>query len=336
MKPCSTLPAALSAIALLLGFGSTSSLRAQTLPVVRPSSAQMVAALNGVYGADPKARADHAKGMLLTATFIPAPAAAAISSAPHFQGGASKVMLRFSNFGGFPEIADGAAGAAPYGLALKFLLAGGRETDLLLHSYDGFPAASAAEFVDFLIAMGHSPAGTARPSALDVYAASHPPAAAFLAAPKPAPRSYVSQPYFGVNTFKFTNAAGAVVFGRYRMVPLEMASYLGPRQRATAAPDYLSSELRQELAGHPVEMLLQLQLAGPGDALEDPSIAWPAARTLLTLGRLHIDAPLPADDPRQHSLVFLPDELSDGIEANDPMIGARTRAYVESLERRSQ
>lgn len=299
-----------------------------------PTSAQMVDALNSVFRTHPHARANHANGMLLSAVFTPAPTAALITRAPHLQDTPCAVLVRFSNFGGIPDIGDADPGAAPYGMSLKFAPGKAWETDLVMHSFNGFPSATAADFVDFLTAMGKSPPGAAHPNALDVYAGRHPAAEAFLAAVKPPPAGFGTQPYFGVNTFKFTNAAGTVSYGRYRMVPVKAPRYLSRQQSAAASGTYLRAQIRQEIAAAPVEMLLQLQLAAAGDALEDPSIAWPESRQIVELGKLTINAVLEHSEQQEQTVVFLPDELPDGIEPKDPMLTARTRAYAESLERR--
>lgn len=297
---------------------------------VAPTPIEMVGALNGVFGVRAHRRANHAKGSLFIATFTPAPGARQISSAPHLQKRGSAVLVRFSNFGGNPLVADAKPGAAPYGMSLKFYLPDDRETDLVMHSFNGFPSATAAEFVDFLHAMAQGD------TALDEYAATHPQAWAFLHAAKPAPASFASQPYFAVNTFKFTNTAGTISYGRYRMIPESPPRYLSADQAGAAGADYLHTELPGRLLRHAVSMRLQLQLAEPGDRLDDPSVAWPASRRIVELGRLTITAP--ADHPagRDQAAMFSPDQLPDGIEAGDPMITARTRAYAESLARRLQ
>ena len=307
---------------------------APALPQSGPSSAQMVDALNGVFGAHPKYRANHANGILLTATFTPTATATSISRAPHFAARTTPVLVRFANFGGIPDIGDGAPGAAPYGMSLKFSLPDHRETDLVMHSFNGFPAATAAGFVGYLTAMGQSPAGSPHPTALERYADAHPQAKAFLDAAKPAPASFTTQPYFGVNTFIFTNKQGKVTYGRYRMVPLGASTYLDDAAQAAAPPDYLRKEIRTRLAAHAAVMRLQLQFAGDGDVLDDPSVAWPASRPLVDLGTLTIETALDAADQRERTMVFMPDELPDGIAPGDPMIAARARAYAESLERR--
>ncbi len=300
------------------------------------SSAQLVDALNAIFGAQQQTRANHANGMVLTGWFRPAADAARISKAIHFQSEAVPVTVRFSNFGGFSRVADADPGAAPYGMSVKFALPDGAEADLVMHSFDGFPSRTADDFRDFLVAMKNSPAGGPRPSALERYAGAHESARLFLAAPKPAPVSFASQPYFGVNTFKFIDAAGVARYGRYRFVPAGATRHLDATRSAAMASDYLRVEMRERIKSAPVLMKLMLQLAEPGDALEDPSIAWPAERRLVELGTLSIHALEMDNATAERKLSFFPDDLPDGIEAHDPMLKARTKAYAESIERRQQ
>jgi catalase len=310
--------------------------RAQLSPVSLATPAQMIDAFNSVFGAQPLTRPNHANGLVLKAIFTPDPAAAKVTKAIHFQATATPVLVRFSNFGGNPHTGDADPGAAPYGMSIKFSLPDGTETDLVMHSFNGFPARTVDEFRQFLLAMGKSPAGSAHPTALESLAAAHQCAKSFLDTPKAPPISFASQPYFGVNTFKFTNARGEVNYGRYRFVPVDGARYLGFERSAAAAGDYLRTEILRRIAVAPVSMRLQVQLAQAGDALDDPCIAWPERRELVELGSLSINAAVPDSRDMEQKLVFFPDELPDGIEAQDPMLKARTKAYAESFDRRQR
>ena len=78
---------------------------------------------------------------------------------------------------------------------------------------------------------------------------------------------------------------------------------------------------------------LVLQLAGPGDKLDDPSIVWPDNREIVDLGTLTLTR-IVSDEAADKSLLFLPNALPDGIEAADPMIDARGQAYPVSFDRR--
>jgi catalase len=136
--------------------------RAAPLPQ-RSTPAELVDALNLVFGQQTYGRAVHAKGIVLEGRFLPSPAAASVSTAAHFQQ-AVPVTVRFSDFAGLPSVFDTDALANPRGLALKFHLPDGSDTDLVTHSFNGFPAASADEFRQFLIALGTSRPGVAAPT----------------------------------------------------------------------------------------------------------------------------------------------------------------------------
>src|SRR5258708_37753177 len=91
--------------------------------------AELVDALNLLFGKQSDGRAVHAKGIVLTGRFSPASDAATLSKAPHFSTSVP-VIVRFSNFAGKTDIADTDPLANPRGLALKFQLPDGSETDL--------------------------------------------------------------------------------------------------------------------------------------------------------------------------------------------------------------
>jgi catalase len=90
--------------------------------------------LNGVFGKHPCARAVHAKGIMLEGTFTPSAFASSLSKAPHLQKTSVPVTVRFSDFAGIPDIPDLHELASPLGLAVKFHLPGGSETDIVGHS----------------------------------------------------------------------------------------------------------------------------------------------------------------------------------------------------------
>jgi len=297
-----------------------------------PTPDQLVDALNGVVGQH-HARAVHAKGVMLEGTFAPSDTASSISKAPHLQKASVPIVVRFSDFAGVPSIPDNDPQASPRGMAIKFKLPGGSETDVVAHSFNGFPSATAADFRDLLVALGSSGASTPKPTPLDTYLASHPRAKAFLTAPKPNPESFATLAYFGVNTFKFTNAAGKATFGRYQLQPVAGVKYITDDAAAKAAPDYLMKEIGQRAQKEPVKFRVVLQFAGPGDTLDDPSVAWPDSRQTAELGTVTLTR-VTTDETIDKSLAFFPNALPDGIQPADPMIDARGAAYLVSFGRR--
>ena len=98
----------------------------------------------------------HARGVVLEGTFEPTTAATTVSSAVHLQKKKMPipVTIRFSDSTGLPTIADTDPGASPRGMAVKFHLPDGSKTDIVVHSFNGFPVATAAELRDFFLAIG--------------------------------------------------------------------------------------------------------------------------------------------------------------------------------------
>jgi catalase len=306
--------------------------RAASLPQ-RATPAELVDALNLVFGKQTHGRAVHAKGVVLEGRFLSNPAAASVSKASHFQQ-AVLVTVRFSNFAGIPTVSDTDALANPRGLAVKFHLPDGSATDLVTHSFNGFPAASADAFRQFLIALGTSGPEVAVPTPAERYLAAHPLAKAFLASQQPPPVSYATLAYYGVNSVKFTNAQGRVTFGRYRIEPRGGTQLLSAEGSADAAPDYLAEEMRQRVARAPVQFTVRVQIPESGDTIDDPSMAWPDQRTTIEIGVLEITAVVPESEAAERALLFLPAALPAGIEPADPMIQARSAAYPVSYARR--
>jgi catalase len=150
------------------------------------------------------------------------------------QSTAVPVTIRFSDFAGVPAIPDTDPNASPRGLAVKFHLPDGTDTDLVTHSYNGFPTATAAEFRDLLLAIAASGPDAPKPTPLEKFFETHPIAKTFLTSEKPAPVSFGTLPYFGVNTFKLTNANGDVTYARYQLQPEGGAQYLTKDQLAAA------------------------------------------------------------------------------------------------------
>lgn len=295
---------------------------------------ELVDAVNGVFGNHLGARAIHAKGVVFEGDFTPSRSAATISKAPHLQNTPVAVTVRFSDFAGIPTVADNDPLANPRGLAIKFQLPDGSKSDIVAHSFNGFPSATAADFRDLLVALGSSGPNAAKPTPLDTYLGTHPAAKNFLTAPKPAPTSYATLPYFGVNTFKFTNASGDVTYGRYQFVPVSGAHYLSEEQAKSAPANYLRDELGMRLKQGPARFKLLLQIAEQGDKLSDPSITWSDTHRTVELGDLSISRAVADNDAANNSLLFMPTALPDGIAAADPMIAARSSAYAESYARR--
>jgi catalase len=296
--------------------------------------AQLVDVLNAVFGKQTDNRAVHAKGVVLEGKFTPSPEAASLSKAAHLQSTAVPVTVRFSDFAGVPTIPDTDPNASPRGFAVKFHLPDGTDTDLVTHSYNGFPTATAEEFRDLLLALAASGPDAPKPTPLEKFFETHPIAKTFLTAEKPAPVSFGTLPYFGVNTFKFTNAKGDVTYVRFQLQPEAGAQYLTKGQLAAVGPNYLREEIVKRVGEGPVRFKYVAQIAEQGDKLDDPSIAWPDDRKTVELGTIEVEKAVADSDAAQRALLFIENALPPGIEPEDPMINIRSQAYAISFARR--
>ena len=319
--------AAFSLLAVLLPPAA----RADDVPV----ETQIIDAMNKVFGAHPGYRANHAKGVVAEGSFKPAASAAALSKASLFAGSAIPVTVRFSDATGIPDLPDGAAPANPHGMAIKFHLPDGSDTDMVINSLQFFPVATGVEFRDLLLAVADSPASAPHPNKVEQFFAAHPAAGpAFASATTP--DSLADEEYYGINAFVLINKAGARQAVRYQMLPAHSV-HLTATDAAKQAPDFLMAELPQRLKQAPVVFQLKAQLAAAGDPITDATKPWPASRTLADLGTLTITHVVADSMAAQKQLLFLPGLLTAGIEASDdPLIDTRNGAYAVSFARRSQ
>jgi catalase len=305
---------------------ATASIASADAPPTKYSPGQLVDALHAAFGTHP-ARAVHAKGIILEGTFVPDAGAAALTRAVHLQKLPSKVTLRFSNFTGIPDIADNNPSANPRGLAVRFALPDGTTTDIVGHSFNGFPTATSDEFRELLMAIASGG------PAVDKFLATHPIAKTFLTTQK-TPASYATLEYFGVNSFQMTNAGGGSKLVRYQFLPEGGAVAITADEASKRGPLYLQEEIKERIARKPFKFKVYAQVAEPTDRTADPSIAWPDSRTKVLLGTITITA-LGANTPEQDkALAYSPNNLVDGIKTADPMLDFRSKAYPVSVQHR--
>src|SRR5499427_2774183 len=139
----------------------------------QPIEQQLVDAMNKVFGFHPGFRANHAKGIVVEGSFKASQEAARLSRAVLFSGSSIPVTVRFSDSTGVPTISDGAGDANPHGMAIKFHLPGGSDTDMVINSLKFFPVATGEDFRDLLLAIAASPPDAPRPTPLDQFVAAH-------------------------------------------------------------------------------------------------------------------------------------------------------------------
>jgi catalase len=296
------------------------------------SPSQLVDALHSAFGKHP-ARAVHAKGIILDGDFTPDRSAASLTTAAHLQKAHSAITVRFSDFTGIPDIADNIGLANPRGFAIKFRLPDGATTDIVGHSFNGFPTPTSDQFRELLLAIAASGPDAAKPTALDKFLQTHPIAKTFLTTQK-TPASFGTIAYFGVNAFELTNRTGVRHYVRYQFLPAAGEHLFTADELAKAGPNYLMDEIRARVAKGPIKYQMYAQLAEQGDVIADPSVAWPDSRKKVLLGTIDIKR-LGSNTPEQDkTLAFSPNNVPTGIKTADPMLDFRSRAYPISVKER--
>jgi len=330
-KPCVAIITSL----LLLSSAAYSRAEPQT-EAEKPLTEQLVNTLTKLAGGPYQGyRANHAKGIMVTGSFTPSPSAASLSKAPHLQQANTPVMVRFSDATGVPTIPDANGNAFPKGIAIRFQLPEGSYTDIVSISVNGFPTATPEDFLGLLNAVAGSGPDVPKPTPIEQFLGSHPAALKFVTTPKPAPVSFATQAFFGVNAFNFTNAKGESRYGRYQIIPLAGQQFLSADESAKATPNYLMDELPARLKTTEVKYRISVQLAEKGDEVNDATVVWPESRPQIELGILTLQAPLAEGLQVEKTVMFNPLNLPDGIAPSaDPILLARPSAYAVSYGRR--
>jgi catalase len=280
-------------------------------------------------------RANHAKGILVTGTFTPSKEAPGFSKAAHFTKSVP-VLVRFSDTTGVPNIPDASKDASPHGMAIRFTLPDSGHTDIVsISSNNGFPVATPEEFLQLLTAIGNSGPNAPKPTPVEQFLGSHPWTAKWVTTPRPAPQSFGTLAFYGVNAFKFTNAKGVSHYGRYQILPVAGEHALSDTEAAKADPNYLMEELPKRIAAGPVKFKLAVQVAKEGDPTNDGTQLWPADRQVIDLGVITLNATVKDQVKEQKALLYNPLSLTSGIEASDdPILAARPPAYAISYTQR--
>src|SRR6516165_6699611 len=200
--------------------------RMPTGALANPALAQqLLDAFDQLQGVHPGFRPAHAKGLMCSGVFAPSAEAAKLTRAPHANKPSTPVTVRYSDSTGLPNIPDNdPARSGPRGIAIRFHLDEHLHTDIIAHSFDGFPVRTGEEFLEFLRAAAAFGAG--RPETMGAFLAAHPNAKRFVEAPKPIPTSFAREAFFAGTAFKFTNSSGVSRHGRFRIRPDAGTEYL--------------------------------------------------------------------------------------------------------------
>lgn len=285
---------------------------------------------------EPGYRRAHGKGMCFAGTFKSSGAAAALSSARVFAQGEVPALGRFSLGSGDPHAAD--SSTATVGMALMLTTADHAQWRMKMNNIPYFPTRDAQGFLAMRAATAPDPAtGKPDPARLAAFLQEYPEAAKDLQrrATAPQPASFAGVEYNAVNAFILINAQGERQAVRWRMRPHAAFSALSTQQREQVGHDFMFAELGQRVAEAPLYWDLLLQLAEPGDPVDDPSQPWPAERKDVVAGTLTLTQVFDQRSGECRDINFDPTLVPPGIAlSNDPVLAARAGIYAQSYNAR--
>jgi catalase len=298
-------------------------------------SHDLMEALDKLFGLHAGFRPVHAKGLMCAGTFTPSAEAAALTRAPHIQNPSTKVIVRFSNFGGVPTISDNDPNANPRGFGIRFYLGEHVHTDIIGHSHNGFPTRTGEEFLELARALVTSGPDVPKPTPLDLFMSSHPKAMHFFQNPGLIPSSFAKESFFAVSAFRFTNKENVSHYGRFQIVPEDGTDYLDAKTAAGKNANFLFDEIDERLVRGPIKLRINVEIAEDGDNVSDATVTWSAERRHINLGTVVLTERVSDEDPEARKIILDPIPRVDGIDpSDDPLFDIRAALYLLTGRRR--
>jgi catalase len=338
-QPFGPLAALLVAAALSVGWATRVSAEGDGIKqsAEKDLAEQIFETMIQVPGSQPGHRIVHARGIVCEGTFSPTKEASTLSKAPHFQGALVSLVVRFSDGAPDPSIPDNSPDAGPRGMAIRFKLPGGNETDIVALSHNGFIVGTGEEFLALQKAVVATDPSKPHPWPIESFLTSHPLALKFVQESSVVPASFATEAFFGNNAFLFENQKGVKQAGRYKILPIAGRRVLSETEAKARPANFLSEDIKTRLAAGPIEFRLVVQLPNVSDSTKDSSIVWPEDRKTMDVGTISIKSVVADSNTAEKRLAFDPVNLTDGIEISDDMLPAlRSAVYALAVKYRHQ
>ena len=326
-----TIPSLLSL--MVLGLSSPAGAQTQAAPL-DPST--FINQFESTFGKFEGYRRSGAKGICATGEFVGSAAARELSTTSAFSGGRIPVVVRLSVGGANPKAPDNTR--SQRNLALQFMLPDGEQWLMGNISAPVFGAATPEQFLGLVASRQPDPSTKMPdPAKVKAFNDANPEVALlpkYLAA-QPVPASYASVNYWGVHAFGFVNAAGTTQYGKWIFEPMGGVQGLSDEDAKAKGPNFLFDDLRDRVRDGKAAFQFNLELAQPGDTLDNATIPLPAGRRKVNLGTLTLTSVSPDAGGPCLTVNFNPAVLPKGVVASkDPLLAARAAPYAISLGRR--
>ncbi len=281
-------------------------------------------------------RRSGAKGICAVGEFVGTADARALSTASVFSGKPIPVLVRFSVGGANPKAADNTR--TQRNLALQFDLPDGEQWQMGNISAPVFGASSPQQFLALVASRQPDPATKqADPAKVKAFNDANPEVLLLGKhfASQPVPASFGSVNYWGVHGHGFVNASGVTQYGKWVFEPIGGVHGLTDEEAKAKGPSFLFDDLRQRVKDGKVAFHFNLELAQPGDRIDNATIPLPEGRKKVTLGTLKVTSVSPDAGGACLSITYNPMVMPKGVVPSaDPLLAARAAPYAVSLGRR--
>jgi catalase len=278
-------------------------------------------------------RRNHAKGLGVSGFFESNGNGVRLSRAAVFEPGRVQVIGRFSLDGGQPYQPD--RPDTRRGLGLQFSLPNGELWRTAMISFPLFPVSTPEIFYERMLAFRQDPAtGKPDPAQVKAFEERHPETVEVLKKITAEPRSsgFGDTTFHGLNTFRFTTAAGKATPVRWVLKPMQPFEAAGS---ALPNKNYLFDNLIAQIHRQPLRWRLIVIVGQPGDPTNDPSIGWPADREQVDVGTVTRDRVEAEEVSAATVIKFDPLTLPAGMApSDDPVLLVRSPVYSQSYTRR--
>lgn len=285
---------------------------------------------------DPGYRRAHGKGICFDGTYHSNGSATALSKATVFAKSDIPAIGRFSIGSGNPHAADNST--ATVSMALLLSAADHSQWRMKLNNFPYFPTRNAEGFLAQQKAFKPVPStGKPDPALVEAFLKEYPEARKSIEqkAKMPLTGSFTGAEFYVVNAFILRAANGQEQPVRWSMRPHSKFISLTKEQRDQAGHDFLFKDIKKRLAEGPLYWDLVLQLAEPGDPVNDPSQPWPKERKEVIAGTLEVKNVTEQVNGVCRDINFDPTLVPPGIElSDDPVLAARASIYSQSYNAR--
>jgi len=281
-------------------------------------------------------RRAHGKGICFDGVFHASGAAASISTSRVFSQAQARAIGRFSIGTADPYAPDNSTRTVS--MAMLITADDGEQWRMKMNNEPLFATHDAKGFLARIAAFAPDPA-TRQPDPTKVAAfyRDYPEARRVIEAKAkaPWPSSFAGAQYHAIHAYFFIGPDGRRQPVRWRWRPHAPFTGWSVEERAKADPDHLFKDIAERLTHGPLRWDLVLQLAEPGDPVDDPSQPWPATRRQIVGGTLEVTRVVDQAKGLCRDINFDPTLVPKGIAlTNDPVLATRGGIYARSYNAR--